>query len=97
MLLRKWRTQRQLKEFIQSADPQTVAEERAALARESAEAPDLRSTPLVPTEVGAELFSVSRRFVTGLQQRGIPALKPTDSSFKVRGLIEPEGIDQPND
>ena len=97
MLFRKWRTQRQLKEFIQTADPQAIAEERAALARENAEAPDLHHSPLTPTEIGTEIFPTSRRFLVGLFQAGIPALKPTESSFKVRGLIEPEGVDQPKD
>ena len=97
LIFRGWRTKRQLRNFVQSADPQLLAEERAALARENAEAPDLRHSPLTPTEIGTEIFPTSRRFLVGLFQTGIPALKPTDSSFKVRGLIEPEGIDQPKD
>jgi len=81
VLFRKWRTQRQLKEFIQTADPQAVAEERAALARENAEAPDVGKNPLVPTDVGAEMISASRRFENG-GLRGIPAINRTAPQFR---------------
>ena len=96
MLLRSWRRKRQLREFVQSADPTILAQERAALLRENAEARDLKSGPLLPTDVEGGMLSASRRFYFG-RGYGTPALKPTDSSFKVRGLIEPEESSKPRD
>ena len=93
VLFRNWRSRRQLKEFVATADPVTLAKEREALARENTEAPDLHNGPLLPTEVGTEVLAAPRRFFFG-NAWGVPALKPSDSSFKVRGLIDPADFDQ---
>ena len=88
-MLNKWRRKRAVREFVASADPEVLEQERAALARENSEAPDPMGAALLPTEVESEMLGASRKFYFG-GAYGIPALKPTDSSFKVRGLIEPE-------
>lgn len=91
VLFRKSRTKRQLSHFQSSLNESELAEERAALTRENAEAPDLTGSPLTPTGIGVELLSATNVSLF------IPALKPTDSGFKRRGLIEPEALDEHND
>ena len=96
MLFRKIRTKLQLKDFQERADPALLAEEIEALKRENAEAPNPHG-PLTPTPIGAEILPTTRRFFGAQYQTIIPALKPSESSWKVRGMIEPEGVDQPKD
>lgn len=82
MILRKFRIKRQLKTFQETADPQILAEEKAALERENAEAPN--STTFLPTTIGAELLNKNYRdwFRPSL------TLRPTDSSLTMRGDYE---------
>lgn len=91
MIFRNFRTKRQLREFQASADPLTLAAEKAALERENAEAPS-SSTPQLPTSVGVEMLDKAYRGF-----RPPPALKPTDSSWKMRDDYEPEKFDKPKD
>lgn len=91
MLFRKSRTKRQLAHFQSSASESELAQEKAALTRENAEAPDLTGSPVTPTGIGVELLNATNETLF------IPALKPTDNGFKLRGLIEPEGLDEHND
>jgi hypothetical protein len=96
MVFRKLRTKRQIRDFQENADPALLAQEIAALKRENSEAPNPEG-PLTPTSIGAEIFPTTRRFFGASFERIIPALSPSESSWKVRGMIEPEGIDQPKD
>ena len=96
MLFRKIRTKNQIQEFREHADPAQLAQEIEALKRENSEAPNPEG-PLTPTSIGAEIFPTTRRFFGASFERIIPELSPSESSWKVRGMIEPEGIDQPKD
>jgi len=92
MLFRNFRTKRQIKSLLEHADPRVIAEEKAALARENMEAPDVKHSPLIPTGVGAELLDKSYK-----GYKPPVALKPNDSSWKMRHDYEPEKFDQPKD
>jgi len=92
MLFRKYRTKRQIESLLQGADPRIIEEEKAALARENAEAPDAKHSPQIPTSVGAELLNKSYK-----GYKPPVALKPTESSWKMRHDYEPEKFDQPKD
>jgi len=91
MLFRNFRTKRQLAEFQKNADPLVLAEEKAALEREDAEAPSA-SSPVLPTAIGAEMLNKSYRGF-----RPVTALKPNDSSWKQRQDYEPEKFDGQKD
>ena len=91
MLFRNFRIKRQLAQFQEHADPSVLAEEKAALERENAEASS-KSSPQLPTPIGAELLGKSYRGF-----RPVTALKPNDSSWKQRQDYEPEKIDGQKD
>ena len=92
MIFRTFRTKRQLQEFQETADPRAIEAERAALERENAEAPNKNSKTFLPTDIGTELMDQSYKGF-----RPVPALKPTDSSWKMRDDYEPEKFDEPKD
>ena len=92
MIFRSLRTKRQLQRFQETADPEAIATEKAALERENSEAPNKKSQTFLPTGIGTELMDQSYRGF-----RPVPALKPTDSSWKMRDDYEPEKFDEPKD
>lgn len=92
MIFRNFRTKRAIKEFQATADPQTLAEEKAALLPEDAQSPNKSGMGQSPTPIGTEIMNQGYKGF-----RPIPALKPTDSSWKQREDFEPERFDQPKD
>ncbi len=92
MLFRKIRKRDEVKEWLGTADPKEIAEEKAALTREDAEAHGGLPKPALPTDIGVELIGKSR-----FAQWISPALKPTDSGFKLRGMPEVQEPEKPLD
>jgi len=56
VLFRKSRDENQIETLVHPSDPKVIAEEKAALERENAEATDYENTPLLPTDIGVELM-----------------------------------------
>ncbi len=92
MIFRKNRTRDEVKEWLDTADPKEIAEEKAALEREDAEAHGGLPKPDLPSDIGVELIGKAR-----FGQWISPALKPTDSGFKLRGMPEVEEPERPHD